>query len=231
MPSLKERLTEILINDKLITPEQLKKALEIQKNKGGRLSSIVVECGFVKEVELVSALSQGLGLPLIDLKRIKIDTKVLNIIPAKTCRHYQIIPISKMGNTLTIAMADPLNIFAVDALYNLTGLQINIIISTAEQILHAIDQFYPDATSGIISDLVEEISESKIELIQEEKAVILSDQELGLASRKGPAIKIANMIIENAIRQKASDILIEPLPKDLRVRFRIDGVLREQNRV
>ena len=160
MPSLKERLTDILINNKLITSQQLTRALEIQKNKGGRLSSIIIELGFIKENDLISALSQGLGLPLIDLKRIKIDTGVLNIIPAKTCRHYQIVPISQMGSTLTIAMADPLNIFAIDALRNLTGFKINPIISSVEQILHAIDQFYPDTTKGIIDDLLDEISES-----------------------------------------------------------------------
>jgi type IV pilus assembly protein PilB len=228
MPSLKERLTEILIKNKLITPEQLGQALKIQKSKGGRLSKIIVELGFIKESDLMLALSQGLGLPLIDLKRIKIEAGVLNIIPAKTCRHYQIIPISQMGNALTIAMADPLNIFAIDALRNLTGLSINPIISTANQIMEAIDQFYPDSTSGVIQELVEELSESKIELIQEQKKAQPSDQELGLAVRKGPAIRITNMVLEQAINRKASDILIEPLSEALRIRFRIDGILHEQ---
>jgi len=228
MPSLKERLTEILIDNKLITPQQLNQALEAQKKKGGRLSSIIVELGFIKEKDLIIALSQGLGLPLIDLKRIKIDAGVLNIIPAKICRHYQIIPISQMGNTLTIAMADPLNIFAIDALRNLTGFKINPIISTAEQILQAVDQFYPDTTSGIIQELIDEISESKIELIQEEKRTQPSDQELGHASRQGPVVRIANMILEQATKKRASDILIEPLLDSLRIRFRIDGILQVQ---
>ncbi|MFH1678498.1 MAG: ATPase, T2SS/T4P/T4SS family [Candidatus Omnitrophota bacterium] len=228
MSSLKERLTEILINNKLITPQQLTQALEIQKNKGGRLSKIIIESGFIKENDLIFALSQGLGLPLIDLKRIKIDLKVLNIIPAKVCRHYQIIPISQIGSTLTIAMGDPLNIFATDALRNLTGFQINPIISPAEQILQTIEQLYPDTTGGIIADLLTEISESKIELIQEKERVLPTDQELGLASRKGPAVRLTNMILAEAIKKKASDVLIEPLAERLRTRFRIDGILREQ---
>ncbi|MFH1339035.1 MAG: ATPase, T2SS/T4P/T4SS family [Candidatus Omnitrophota bacterium] len=228
MPSLKERLTEILINNKLITPQQLEQALEVQKNKGGRLSGIIVDLGYAKESDLMLALSQGLGLPLIDLKRIKIDSEVLNIIPPKVCRHYQIIPISQIGNTLTIVMADPLNIFAIDALRNLTGFQINPIISASEQILHAIDQFYPDTTSGIIEDLLSEISESKIELIREKKKAAVSDQELGLAGRQGPAIRVTNMILEEAIKKRASDVLIEPLQESLRIRFRIDGMLQEQ---
>jgi type IV pilus assembly protein PilB len=228
MPSLKERIREILIKNKLISPQQLEQALEVQKNKGGRLSSIIVKLGFIKESDLMFALSEGLGLPLIDLKRIKLEAGVLNIIPAKTCRHYQIIPISQMGNTLTIAMADPLNIFCLDALRNLTGFKINPIISTAEQILQAIEQFYPDTTSGIIHELLQELSESRIELIQEKKKTTPSEQELGHASRQGPVIRITNMILEAAIRRKASDILIEPLTKSLRVRFRIDGTLQEQ---
>jgi type IV pilus assembly protein PilB len=228
MSSLKERLTEILIDNKLITREQLDQALELQKNKGGRLSKIIIELGLAKESDLAFVLSQGLGLPLIDLKRIKIDPDVLKIIPAKICYHYQIIPISKMGSTLTIAMADPLNIFAIDTLRDLTGFQMNPIISTTEQIIQAIDQFFPDATSGIIEDLLNEISESKIELIQEKNKDAPSDQELGLASRQGPAIRLTNMILEEGIKRKASDILIEPLPESLKIRFRIDGVLREQ---
>ncbi len=228
MPSLKERLNEILINNKLITPEQLNEALEIQKNKGGRLSSIIVKSGFVRESDLVFALSQGLDLPLIDLRRIRINPEVLNIIPAKICRHYQIIPISQIGKTLTIAMADPLNIFAIDALRNLTGFKINPIISVADQISQAIDLSYPDATSGIIEELLTEISGSKIEVIREKKKAVLSEQELGRASRQGPVVRIANMILEEAIKKRSSDILIEPLPTSLRVRFRIDGILQEQ---
>ena len=228
MPSLKERLTKILIKNKLITPEQLEAALEIQKQKGGKLSNVIVEQGFIKQNDLVYALSQGLGLPLIDLKRIKVNTAVLNIISPKLCRHYQIIPISQIGSTLTIVMADPLNIFAIDALRNLTGLQINPIISTAEQILQAIEQFYPDTTSGVINELLEEISEDKLQLIKEEKKEVISDQELGSASRQGPIIRITNMLLSEAVRKQSSDILIEPMPESLRIRFRIDGILRVQ---
>ncbi|MBL7081204.1 MAG: Flp pilus assembly complex ATPase component TadA [Candidatus Omnitrophica bacterium] len=228
MLPLKERLTEILIKNKLITPQQLEQALETQRGKGGRLSSVIVESGFVKESDLVSALSEGLNLPLIDLKRIKIEAAALNVIPAKICRRYQVIPISQMGNTLTIAMADPLNIFCLDVLHHLTGFKINPIISIAEQITEAIDQFYPDTTSGIIKELLQEISESKIELIQEEKKVQPTDRELGHASRQGPVIRITNLILEDAIKKKASDVLIEPLAESLRIRFRIDGILREQ---
>ncbi|MDI6605745.1 MAG: ATPase, T2SS/T4P/T4SS family, partial [Candidatus Omnitrophota bacterium] len=230
MLSLKERLTEILINNRLITKEQLDQALEAQKKKGGRLSDIIVDLKFIKEKELISSLSAELGFPLIDLKRFKIDYEVAKLIPVEIARHYQIIPLSKMGETITLAMADPLNIFAIDHVKALTGFKINPIISSVQDILQAIELAYPDATRGIIDDLVKEMSVSSVEFefVREEKEALPSDQELGRISRQGPVIQITNMILEEAIKSKASDILIEPLEKALRVRFRIDGILHEE---
>ncbi|MDO8662081.1 MAG: ATPase, T2SS/T4P/T4SS family [Candidatus Omnitrophota bacterium] len=229
MASLKDRLTEILINNKLLTQEQLDQALSVQKEKGGRLSDIIVNLKFIKEGELVLTLSEGLGLPLIDLKRFKIDPEIVKIIPINIARHYQIIPLSKMGDTITLAMADPLNVFTIDHVQSLTGYKINPIISTSQDILQTIDLSYPDSTKGIIDDLVKEMSASSIELIREEKEISPSDQELSLISRQAPVIQVTNMILEDGVKKKSSDILIEPFSSRLRVRFRIDGVLHEQN--
>lgn len=228
MLSLKDRLTEILVNNKLISQEQLEQALELQKKKGGRLSDIVVELKFIKENDLIQALSQGLGFPLIDLKRFKIDGEVAKLIPPEIARHYQIIPVSKMGDTVTLAMADPMNIFAIDHVKLFTGFKINPIISTAREILQAIELYYPDTTSGVIDDLVKEISVSSIELIKDKDDLLPSDQELDRSTHDAPVIKVTNMIIEEGVRKNASDILIEPWDKAVRVRFRIDGVLHEQ---
>ncbi|MFA4842916.1 MAG: ATPase, T2SS/T4P/T4SS family [Candidatus Omnitrophota bacterium] len=228
MISLKERLTEILIKDKLLTQEQLAHALEVQKDKGGRLSEIIVNLQFIKENDLISALSQGLGLPLIDLKRFKIDPGVASIIPVDIARHYQIMPVSKMGDTVTLAMADPLNIFAIDHVGYLTGYKINPIIATAEDIQGTIELSYPDATSGAIENLVKEMSQTTLELIKEEQRGEPSAQELARISKEPPVIKIANMMLEGAVRKKASDILIEPWDNYMRVRVRIDGILREE---
>ncbi len=225
---LKDRLTDLLINNKLLTKEQLNLALKIQKDKGGRLSDIVVEQKFIKESDLMSVLSQGLGLPLIDLRRFKIDDQVINIIPAQVARHYQIIAISKIADTITLAMADPLNVFAIDHVKYLTGYKINPIISTSQDILQAIDLSYPDSAKDMIDSLVKEMTVSSIELIQEEKEAGPSDTELGRISREAPVIKITNMILEEAVKKESSDVLIEPLDKKLRVRFRIDGILQEQ---
>ncbi len=228
MVSLKDRLTEILINNKLITQAQLEQALLVQKEKGGRLSDIIVTLKFIKESELVSTLSEGLGLPLMDLKRFKIDPEVVKIIPINIARHYQIVPLSKMGDTVTLATADPLNVFAFDHVSSLTGYKINPIISSSQDIAQTIELVYPDSTKGVIDDLVKEMSASSIELIREEGEILPSDQELNLMSRQAPVIQITNMILEEAVRKKASDILIEPFSKRLRVRFRIDGILYEE---
>jgi len=228
MLSLKDRLTDILINNKLITAGQLEQALKVQTSKGGKLSDIIVELKFVKENELISTLSEGLGLPLIDLKRFKIDLDIVKIIPIDIARHYQIIPVSKMGDTITLAMADPLNIFAIDHVQSLTGFKINPIISSVQDINQTIELSYPDTTKGIIDDLVKEMTVSSIELVREEKEVSISDQELSRISNEAPVIKVVNAILEESIKKKASDILIEPFDKKLRIRFRIDGVLQEQ---
>ena len=227
MVSLKERLTELLISNKLITQEQLNQALEAQSKKGGKLSDIIVDLKFIKENELISVLSEGLGVPLIDLKRFKIDYEIAKIVPIDIARRYQIIPISKMGDTITLAMADPLNIFAIDHVEALTGYKINPIISPGEDILQAIELSYPDTTKGVIDNLVKEIAVSSIEFIKEEE-ILPTVQELDRISREPPVIKITNMLLEEATNKRASDILIEPWDIKLRVRFHIDGVLHEE---
>jgi type IV pilus assembly protein PilB len=228
MISLKERLREVLVNNKYLTQGELDEALRIQREKGGRLSDIIVECNFIKGGDLLLILSEGLGLPLIDLKRFKVDPEIVKLIPIEVARHFQIISLSKIGDAITLAMADPLNIFAIDHVEALTGYKINPIISSGQDIVQAIELSYPDATMGVIDDLVKEISVSPIELIQEEREVLPSDQELERISHEAPVIKITNMLLEQGVKKKASDILIEPLEKTLRIRLRIDGVLREE---
>jgi type IV pilus assembly protein PilB len=229
MPSLKERLSKILLTSKIITREQLHQALRIQKQKGGRLSDILLDLKFIQETDLNLVLSQKLGLPLIDLKRFKIDYEVAKLIPIDIARHYQIIPISKMNDIITLAMADPLNIFTIDDVETLTGYKINPIIASAQDILQAIELTYPDSTKGAIDELVKTMATSpSIELIREKKEAVPSDQELSRISRETPVIKITNLIVEDAVKKKASDILIEPLDKKLQVRFRIDGILQLQ---
>jgi len=228
MTLLKERLIELLINNKLITQDQLNEALDVQQQKGGRLSDIIVGLKVIKESDLMSILSQGLGFPLIDLRRYKIEPEIVKLIPYEVSKHYQIVSVSKVGNTVTLAMADPLNIFALDHVKTLTGYNINPIISTSQDILQALETAYPDTAKDMINDLVKEIYDTSIELIKEEKEAQPSDVELNRISNEAPVIKVVNMLLEEAVKKKVSDILIEPMSNKLRVRFRCDGVLREQ---
>lgn len=228
MISLKDRLIDILIKNKLITQDQLDQAIEVQKKQGGRLSEVIISLKLVKEEDLISALSEGLKFPLIDLKRFKIDPEIVKIIPAEIARRYQIVPISKIGDTLTLAMADPLNIFAIDTVESFTGYKINPIISSTQDIMQAIEQIHSEATKDMINGLVKEMSTSGIELIKEAKEATLSEQELKLISREAPVIKITNMILEDAVKKRSSDILIEPSDSRLRIRFRVDGILQEE---
>lgn len=228
MLSLKDRLIEILIKNKLLTQEQLAKALEEQKRKGGRLSDIIIRLEFIKEKELAAVLSEGLGLPLIDLKRFKIDPEITRIVSSDIARHYQMIPVSKIADALTLAMADPLNIFAIDYLKGLTGYRINPIIASSQDINQAIELYYPDTARGAIDDLVKEISGPAIEVIKQDKQAAPSEQELSRISHQGPVVQIVNMVLEQAVKKRASDVLIEPFEKLLRMRYRVDGILHEE---
>jgi type IV pilus assembly protein PilB len=227
MISLKERLTELLIKNNLISQENLDKALVVQKEKGGRLSDILVKMGFINENDLTLILSQSLGLPPIDISRVKIDSSIIKIIPPEIARYYQIMPVSKIGNSLTLAMADPLNIFAVDDVKALTGFEINPIIGRPKEIIQAIESYYGEDSYQMIDEIIKGISDSeKLELVKEGRDE-LDLEELTRLTQEAPVIKFTSAILRQGVEAKASDILIEPLFEKMRIRFRIDGVLVE----
>ena len=226
MVSLKDRLTEILIKNKLITQEQLNLSIEEQKKKGGTLSEIIIGLKFIKESDLISVLSEGLNFPLIDLKRFRLDPEIVKLIPRDVSQRYVIIAISKIGDIITLAMADPLNIFAIDHVEALTGYKINPIISPRQDILTAIEASYPENSKDMVGEFVKEMSTSSIELIKDD-SLEAAEQEVGRISEDAPVVKITDWILEEGVNKKSSDILIEPFEKKLRVRFRIDGVLQE----
>ena len=226
--SLKERLNKILIEKGLVTSERLNEALDIQKKKGGKLSDILVESGFVDRKDLMVILSEELGIPPINLARYKIDPSVIKLIPRKLAQHYQIIPISKMGSSLTVAMADPLNIFAIDEIKSLTGFQIGILIATDKDIQTAIDEYYGEAAHEAIEEIMAGMERvGNIEMVEEEGGAEAATTDLIRLTQETPVVKVANLILTEAVKLKASDVLIEPMEKALRVRYRIDGVLTE----
>jgi len=230
MISLKERLKSILIQNKLLTCEQLEQALALQREKGERLSEILVSSGFVQETALMSAVSSGMGLPVIDLKRLKIDKEVAGLIPKEVGKHYLIVPLSRIGDTLTLAMANPLDVLAIEHVESLTGYRINPVISSARDILQILEMNLEEAADdGEMDKLVKEISSGPLEFLNEEREISLSEQELSLISKQAPVIRVTDAVLMEAVRQRASDILVEPFDKKLRVRLRVDGVLQEIN--
>ena len=223
MPSgIKERLSEILIKKGAITEEKLNQALLVQKEKGGSLGDILVSLGAITQRDLLAILSQELGIPPISLSKFKIDPEITKFIPKKIAANYQIMPISKMGNVLTVAMADPLNVFALDDIKNVTGMDITPIITTQDDVRAAIDQHYGSAATSTIEELVKE---TNIELISSRK----QDENIEAASTVAdtPVVKLTSAIVLDATKARASDILIEPMEDHLRVRYKIDGIFRE----
>jgi len=213
----------------LISPENLNEALEAQKDKGGKLSDILAKKGFVDKKDLMVVLSEELGIPPINLARYKIDPSVLKFIARKTAQHYQIMPISKMGNSLTVAMADPLNVYAIDEIKTLTGFQIGVLIATDKDIQQAIDLYYGEAAHEAIEEIMAGMEKAdKVDLVEEGgRKDSVATTELMRMTQETPVVKVTNLILAEGVKVKASDILIEPMEKKLRIRYRIDGILRE----
>jgi type IV pilus assembly protein PilB len=228
---LKEKLTKILIDKKLIKQEDLDKALVVQREKGGSLSDILVDMGYISRNDLMVVLSNELGIPPINLSRYKIDTNVIKLIPRKAARSYKIMPISKIGNTLVVAMADPLNIFTIDDIKTLTGFALSPVITTEKDIKEALSLYYDESADVVIDKIIDEmtVADGDIKVLDESAREAASAEALKM-TQDAPVVKITNMILSEAVNLRASDILIEPLEDSLRVRYRVDGILQEGRR-
>ena len=228
--SIKDRIVKTLCEKNLLVENDIKKAVEIQKEKGGRLIDILVGMGVVSRKQLVSALSQELGIPPIDLSRYKISSGVIKLVPKKVVRSYRVMPVSKMGDYLTIAIADPLNVFAMDDLTSITGCKISVVIASDKDIEEAITEYYETGTHEAIEKRIGEIdTQGDIEVVDDTVDALSSGQLIKLV-QDAPVVKITNMLLTEAVKARASDILIEPLEDTLRVRYRVDGVLKELQR-
>jgi len=231
VPGLKEKLTKILIEKRLIKEGDLEKALIFQREKGGSLSDILVELKIISKNDLMMILSKELGIPPINLSRYKVDPGVIKLVPKKTAKFYKILPISKMGRTLTVAIADPLNVFAIDDIKALTGFRIIPIITTEKDIKEAVGQYYDEDAYAAIEKIVEGMQvTSEIMLLDSQAESMENALDILKITQEAPVVKITNLLLSEAVNLRASDILIEPLGKDLRVRYRVDGILREGRR-
>jgi len=230
--SLKEKVLKIFIDKHLLKEDDIEKALKVQREKGGSLSDILVELGLISRDELMVALSQELGIPPINLSRYKIDPNVIKLIPKKIAKRYQIVPVSKMGNTLVVAMVDPLNIFAIDDIKAITGFNISPIITADKEIKEAISQYYEDSAYLAIEKIVDDMKDSAdISMIEEKSGQNLeSPSQLANMTQDAPVVKMVNLILAEAVNYRSSDILIEPLEHEVRIRYRVDGVLQDAKR-
>ncbi len=219
-----DRIGELLLREKIITQDQLKKAIDEQKRNGGRLGYNLAKLGYILEKDLTEFLSRQYGIPTIELSTQEIEPEIVRLIPEDVAQKYQIIPVSRTGSTLVLAMADPSNIFAIEDIKFLTGYNVEPLIASDAAIKTAIEKHYESAEMGL-EGVLTEFDEGEMEVVREEEEVDLTD--LKKAVEDAPVVKFVNLILTDAIKKGASDIHIEPYEKSFRVRYRVDGILFE----
>ena len=222
------KLGELLLKAQLINQPQLDKALEEQKTTGGKLGEILQRLAFVTEDDIIECLSHQFGVPSINLRHFEIDPNVAKIIPVDLARKYNVIPVNKTGATLTLAMTDPTNIFAMDEITFMTGYRVEPVVASEEAIRERIDRNFGSSRELELKKVMEDLTtvdEAALELMEEEEEVDVS--KLAEESQEAPVVRLVNIMLTDAIKRGASDIHVEPYEKSYRVRYRIDGLLRE----
>ncbi|MBU1146865.1 MAG: type II secretion system ATPase GspE [Candidatus Omnitrophica bacterium] len=230
MRKSKDKLGQILLNEKIVTEEQLKKAVEVQKKEGAKLGDVLVNLGLVSEKDIVIALAKQLAIPYASYSKGLLKPAegqdLEKLIPEEYARRHMLLPISRHLDSLTIAFVDPLDLIAIDNLRHMTGCEINPIITTKSDLQRAVDEFYgredllKDAISGSY-----ELEEFKTEKLKEEDNFSLDD--LIARAEEAPVVKLVDLLLMQAIKDRVSDIHIEPFMSKIVIRYRIDGVLYE----
>ncbi|HEX4459930.1 MAG TPA: type IV-A pilus assembly ATPase PilB [Polyangia bacterium] len=219
------RLGELLVRENLISLSQLQKAQEEQRKSGARLGYSLTKLGILDEQELTTFLSKQYGVPSINLADFEISPDVLTLVPAELAKRHQLLPVNRAGATLIVAMSDPSNIYAIDDLKFRTGLNIEVVVASEVAIDEAITRYYEKQVT--YDDVLGDIDADAVE-VGGDGDDSLNVVDLEKASGEAPVIKLCNVILLNAIKKRASDIHIEPYEKYFRVRYRIDGVLYEE---
>jgi type IV pilus assembly protein PilB len=228
MPS---HIGELLIKENFITNDQLEIALKHQRSNGGRLGSILINLGFVDDDDITSVLSRQYGVPSINLAYFEIDGTVIKLIPAEVAQKYLIVPLSRVGSTLTIATADPTNVFAMDDIKFMTGFNVEPVVSSEASIQEALEKYYGSVHAIELKKVYEEIAQSDKEAFELDLEASIDEDtqvsvdELQRSSEEAPIIKLVNLVLSDSLKRGASDIHLEPYEKDFRIRFRIDGIL------
>jgi type IV pilus assembly protein PilB len=221
-------LGELLVREKLISLEELKQAKELQKANGDNLGKSLSKLGMVSDEEITEFLAAQYNVPAIDLEDYELDTELLELIPQDVADRHKILPISRAGTSLVVAMVDPTNLHAIDDVKFLTGYNVEPVVASESAIEKAIEQHY-SAPMASYEDVMEGFDDSEFEVYEGEDS---EDDivELEKLSEDAPVVRLVNLILVNAIKKGASDIHVEIYEKNLRVRYRIDGVLHEEMR-
>ncbi|HKP73633.1 MAG TPA: type IV-A pilus assembly ATPase PilB, partial [Pyrinomonadaceae bacterium] len=249
------KLGEILVRENILTPQQLREALDYQREHGGRLGFNLVKLGLVSDDMVTAVLSRQYGVPSVNLDLFDVDASVIRLIPREVADKYSVLPLSRFGATLTLAMVDPTNVFAMDDIKFMTGLNIEPVVVSEAGVQEAIEQYYggsreielasmvdvalagngnghgngnggfaltTDAVSLAQLDFDEEAAKD-VEVIDEDDEIDVSS--LARMSEDAPVVRLVNVLLVDALQRGASDIHVEPYEKEMRIRFRIDGVL------
>src|SRR6185369_15533892 len=224
------RLGDLLVAEGLITDAQLRAALGDQKGKADKLGSVLVRTGAITEEQLIGFLSRQYGIPSITLPNLDIDAETLRLVPPHIAKKYEVLPVKRIGGTLTLAMSDPTNVFALDDVAFMTNLQILPVVAPQAAIRRALDKNYETTQPASMDERMSEVigDPSSVEVVGEEQQAANVDVfELKESADEAPVVKLVNMVLADAIRKGASDSHWEPYEKTFRIRFRIDGVLHE----
>ncbi|HKU39744.1 MAG TPA: type IV-A pilus assembly ATPase PilB [Polyangiales bacterium] len=221
-----DRIGELLVRQKLISLQQLRKAQETQRKEGTSLGYALAKMGFISDDQITDFLSQQYKVQAVDLREYEIDPEVLKLISQEMCERHKIIPVSRAGSALIVAMADPSNLHAIDDIKFTTGYNVEPVVASEGSITEAIAKYFSQETNISYDEIMEGFDEEEIEFAEDD----LDGESIDIEklSADAPVIRLCNAILLSAIKKGASDIHMEPYEKVLRVRYRIDGVLHDE---
>jgi len=226
-----ERIGDLLVREKLITRDQLDKALQEQKQSGTRIGYNLVKLGFIQETELTKILARQYKMPAVDLSRFEVDPRIAKLIPADLAMKHLILPLKRDGRTLTVAMADPTNLGVLEDLKFITRYDIFPVIGGEFSIKSAVDKIYEAAMDNSVADLMSVIddmaTDGDVEVVEQEDDEVSAAALAAQLVEDAPVVKLLNAILTDAVKRGASDIHFECFEHDIRVRYRIDGALQE----
>jgi len=226
------KLGDLLLKAKLVTQDQLNEALKLQQSSGLKLGEALVKLNAITEDDITETLSAQFGVPSINLTHFEIDPSVLKLVAADVARKYNILPVNKTGATLTIAMSDPTNVFALDDIKFMTGYNVEPVVASEQSLQLAIDRHYGATRALELKKVMEEMSavetqDTSLEVVEDQEDEAIDLERLAEEGEEAPVIRLVNIILTDAIKRGASDIHVEPYEKEYRVRYRIDGILYE----